>query len=72
MITFEPIIAINKELNLQFVICYTAEEYTSTLRNIADGKIAVDPLITGRIPLMLSPKHSVHWRLPRCTLEFGP
>jgi threonine dehydrogenase-like Zn-dependent dehydrogenase len=46
----EPIIAINKELNLQFVICYTAEEYTATLRNIADGKIAIDPLITGRIP----------------------
>jgi threonine dehydrogenase-like Zn-dependent dehydrogenase len=46
----EPVIAINKELNLQFVICYTAEEYTVTLRNIADGKIAIAPLITGRIP----------------------
>ena len=45
----EPVIAINKELNLQYVICYTAEEYAATLRNIADGKIAVAPLITGRI-----------------------
>ena len=32
------------------VICDTAEEYAATLRNIADGKIAVAPLITGRIP----------------------
>lgn len=46
----EPVIAINKELNLQYVICYTAEEYATTLRNIADGKISVAPLITGRIP----------------------
>jgi threonine dehydrogenase-like Zn-dependent dehydrogenase len=46
----EPIIAITKELNLQFVICYTAEEYAATLHNIAEGRIAVDPLITGRIP----------------------
>ena len=46
----QPLIAINKELNLQFVICYTAEEYAATLCNIANGKIAVDPLITGRIP----------------------
>ena len=45
----EPIIAINKELNLQFVICYTAEEYAATLRNIADGRIPVAPLISGRI-----------------------
>jgi threonine dehydrogenase-like Zn-dependent dehydrogenase len=45
----DPIIAINKELNLQFVICYTAEEYAATLRNIADGRIAVGSLITGRI-----------------------
>jgi threonine dehydrogenase-like Zn-dependent dehydrogenase len=46
----EPIIAITKELNLQFVICYTAEEYAATLRDIADGRIAIDPLITGCVP----------------------
>jgi threonine dehydrogenase-like Zn-dependent dehydrogenase len=45
----EPIIAITKELSLQFVFAYTPEEYAATLRNIADGRIPVAPLITGRI-----------------------
>lgn len=44
----QPVIAINKELNMQFVICYTATEYATTLRNIAEGVLPVENLITGR------------------------
>jgi len=46
--SIEPVIAINKELNIQFVTCYTADEFGATLRNIADGKLPVDGLITGK------------------------
>lgn len=45
----EPIFGINKELNLQFVLAYTPEEFASTLRNIAEGEIDVAPLITDKI-----------------------
>ena len=38
--SIEPVIAINKELNIQFVTCYTADEFGATLRNIADGRRA--------------------------------
>ena len=46
---FEPMAGINKELNLQFVIAYTPEEFAATLFNIAEGRIPVEPLITGRV-----------------------
>jgi threonine dehydrogenase-like Zn-dependent dehydrogenase len=45
----EPIFGINKELNLQFVLAYTPEEFAVTLQNIAEGRVDVDPLITGKI-----------------------
>jgi len=45
----EPIFAINKELNLQFVVAYTPEEFSATLAGIAEGRIDVAPLITGRV-----------------------
>ncbi|MEM8766034.1 MAG: zinc-binding dehydrogenase [Pseudomonadota bacterium] len=44
-----PLLAINKELNLQFVLGYTGEEFASTLRHIAEGEIDVAPLITGHV-----------------------
>jgi threonine dehydrogenase-like Zn-dependent dehydrogenase len=47
--TIEPMFGINKELNLQFVLGYTREEFATTLRNIADGKVPVTPLITGKV-----------------------
>ncbi len=47
--TFEPFFGIGKELNLQFVLGYTAEEFAATLRNIAEGRINVDPMITGKV-----------------------
>ena len=43
----EPMFGINKELNVQFVIAYTPEEFGATLYNIGDGKIPTAPLITG-------------------------
>ncbi len=46
---FEPMFGINKELNLQFVLGYTPEEFAATLRHIAEGEIPVEPLITGKV-----------------------
>jgi threonine dehydrogenase-like Zn-dependent dehydrogenase len=46
-----PLVGINKELNLQFVLAYTQEEFAETLINIAEGKLNAEPLITGRIGL---------------------
>jgi threonine dehydrogenase-like Zn-dependent dehydrogenase len=46
-----PLLAITKELNLQFVLGYTPDEFAGTLQHIAEGRIDVDPLITGRVGL---------------------
>ncbi len=46
---FEPMFGINKELNLQFVLGYTPEEFADTLRHIGEGEIPVEPLITGKV-----------------------
>ena len=40
--TIYPMLGINKELNLQFVLGYTPEEFAATLRHIAEGAIPVD------------------------------
>jgi threonine dehydrogenase-like Zn-dependent dehydrogenase len=47
--TIEPMLGTNKELNLQFVLGYSREEFAQTLRNIAEGVIPTDPLITGKV-----------------------
>lgn len=47
--SFEPMFGINKELNLQFVLGYTGEEFARTLHNLAEGKVNGDPLITGKV-----------------------
>ena len=44
-----PLLAIGKELNLQFVLGYTPEEFAATLGHIAEGRIPVAPLITGHV-----------------------
>lgn len=46
---FRPMSGINKELNVQFVLGYTGEEFAATLHNLAEGKINADPLITGKV-----------------------
>jgi threonine dehydrogenase-like Zn-dependent dehydrogenase len=46
---FEPFFAINKELNVQFVLGYTPEEFAETLGFLADGKIEADALVTDKV-----------------------
>jgi len=45
----EPTHGINKELNVQFVLGYSPEEFARTLYTLAEGKIPVEPLITGSV-----------------------
>lgn len=47
----EPAIGINKELNLQFVLGYTPQEFSETLGLLAEGKIDAAPMITGKVGL---------------------
>jgi threonine dehydrogenase-like Zn-dependent dehydrogenase len=49
--TIHPLIGIVKELNLQFVLGYTPDEFAATLRHIAEGEIPTAPLITGHVGL---------------------
>jgi threonine dehydrogenase-like Zn-dependent dehydrogenase len=44
-----PVFGINKELSIQFVLAYTPDEYASSLHAIAEGRIDVGPMITGRV-----------------------
>jgi threonine dehydrogenase-like Zn-dependent dehydrogenase len=47
--TVRPMLAIGKELNLQFVLGYDPMEFAETLRRISEGELDVDPLITGSV-----------------------
>ena len=48
---FEPFFGILKQLSVQFVLGYTAAEFAATLCHIAERRIDVAPLITGRVGL---------------------
>ena len=48
---FEPFFGIIKQLNIQFVLAYTGEEFAQSLHHIAEGKVDVTPLITGHVGL---------------------
>jgi threonine dehydrogenase-like Zn-dependent dehydrogenase len=48
---FEPMFGINKELNLQFVLGYNGQEFATTMRNLAEGKVNPRPLLTGKVGL---------------------
>ncbi|HET6195125.1 MAG TPA: zinc-binding dehydrogenase [Acetobacteraceae bacterium] len=48
---FEPFFGILKQVNLQFVLAYTEQEFAQSLRHIAEGKVDVSPLITGHVGL---------------------
>jgi threonine dehydrogenase-like Zn-dependent dehydrogenase len=48
---FTPAMAINKELDLRFVVGYTPLEFRDTLHMLADGKVDPRPLITGEVGL---------------------
>jgi len=47
--TIRPMMGINKELSLQFVLGYTPVEFMDTLAALAEGKIDVAPLVTGTV-----------------------
>jgi threonine dehydrogenase-like Zn-dependent dehydrogenase len=47
--TIHPMLGIGKELNLQFVLGYTPDEFAATLRHIAEGAIPTTPLVTGHV-----------------------
>jgi len=46
-----PSMAINKEIDLRFVLGYTPLEFRDTLHMLAAGKVDVTPLITGTVGL---------------------
>jgi threonine dehydrogenase-like Zn-dependent dehydrogenase len=46
--TIRPTFGINKELNVQFVLGYTPDEFARTLRALAEGQIDCAPLITSK------------------------
>jgi len=46
---FEPMIGIGKELNLQFVLGYSPDEFTASLNHLAEGKIETGPIISDTI-----------------------
>lgn len=46
-----PAMAINKEIDLRFVLGYTPIEFRDTLHMLADGKVDASPLVTGSVGL---------------------
>ncbi len=47
----EPFFGIVKQLSMQFVLGYTAEEFAESLRHLAEGRIDAEALITGTVGL---------------------
>jgi len=48
---FEPMMGLDKELHLIFSLAYTPDEFATTLRHIAEGRVQIDALITGKVGL---------------------
>ena len=46
-----PSMAINKEIDLRFVLGYTPLEFHDALQLLADGKVDVEPMVTGVVGL---------------------
>ncbi len=54
---FEPFVGINKELELQFVLGYSVNEFASTLEKISSASLpGIDALITGSVDLAATPQ----------------
>ena len=47
--SIRPLLAVVKELALQFVYAYEPDEFAATLHAVADGTLDVTPLLTGRV-----------------------
>ena len=46
-----PMLGIGKELSLQFALAYSPIEFGNALNSIAEGKVDLSPLITGRVSI---------------------
>ena len=64
-----PMFGIAKELNVQFVLGYTPEEFAASLHSIAEGAIDVAPMITGQVGLDDVPDGVRAARRPRGALQ---
>jgi threonine dehydrogenase-like Zn-dependent dehydrogenase len=49
--TIRPMMAINKEIDLRFVVGYTPLEFSDTLHLLAEGKVKAAPIATGNVGL---------------------
>jgi threonine dehydrogenase-like Zn-dependent dehydrogenase len=49
--TIRPVMAINKEIDLRFVLGYTPKEFHDTLHLLAEGKVKAAPVVTGTVGL---------------------
>lgn len=49
--TMHPFFAIAKEINVQFCLAYSPDEFAGSLRALAEGDIDVAPVITGEVGL---------------------
>jgi threonine dehydrogenase-like Zn-dependent dehydrogenase len=47
----KPLIGIQKELQIQFVLGYTPDEFASALAALTEGRVDAGPLVTGRVDL---------------------
>ncbi|MEO5901010.1 MAG: zinc-binding dehydrogenase [Ilumatobacteraceae bacterium] len=47
--TIHPLLAIGREINLQFVLAYTPTEFAGALDALANGKVDLSPWITGTV-----------------------
>jgi threonine dehydrogenase-like Zn-dependent dehydrogenase len=48
---FKPMVAIVKELDVCFAFGYSLDEFAHTLHAIGEGRVNVEPLVTGRVGL---------------------
>ena len=48
---FRPAMAINKEIDMRFVVAYSPSEYRESLHKLAEGEVNAEPLVTGTVGL---------------------
>jgi threonine dehydrogenase-like Zn-dependent dehydrogenase len=48
---FRPVMAINKEIDVRFVLGYTPLEFRNALHLLAEGKVNAEPIVTGVVGL---------------------
>jgi threonine dehydrogenase-like Zn-dependent dehydrogenase len=53
---FHPMLALGREINIQFALAYEPHEFAQSLTAIADGKVDLSPWHTGTVPVDGVPK----------------